>query len=53
VGRLGGEGPADEIFEILRHRPAQYLTPDTAAFHARVSRKAAKDRASASETGAI
>jgi hypothetical protein len=28
VGRLGDEGPADEIFEILRHRPPS-ISPRT------------------------
>ena len=31
MGRLGDEGPADEIFEtLLRHRPPS-ISPDTAA----------------------
>jgi hypothetical protein len=35
VGRLGDEGPADEIFEtLLRHRPPS-ISHDTAAFHAK------------------
>ena len=34
MGRLGDEGPADEIFEtLLRHRPPS-ISPDTAVLHA-------------------